>query len=277
VVFIDDLDRCTDEVVIQVCEALKLYLDVPGLIFVLACDLSVLSRDVAESARGGIGEGRAYLEKIIQVTFKVPRPEDAKIRDLIDYYGKRSGTADLIDDLMKEILVEDADRNPRKIKRIINSFVLEYRLNRAWQKWPLDNWLLVTSILLQHVYTPFYDFLVSDTSSDDPIGDFLDYVTIRRLASTPPPSHHPWWAVTHRAFREHGIPLPDWSPGIGERMIRDVEELESVFPKDFPVLARNNAFVTLLRSIGNKETRRALRAQLINRPMVTEAAHDSTI
>ena len=60
VVFIDDLDRCSDEVVVKVCEAVKLYLDAPGLIFVMACDLSVLARGVASSARGGTGEGRAY-------------------------------------------------------------------------------------------------------------------------------------------------------------------------------------------------------------------------
>ena len=277
VVFIDDLDRCTDEVVLQVCEAVKLYLDAPGLIFVIACDMSVIARDVAESARGGIGEGRAYLEKIIQVAYKVPRPTEANIRKLIDDYGKRSGVSNLIDDLMKEILIEDADRNPRKIKRVINSFALEYKLNPAWRKWPLDSWLLVTSILLQYVYTPFYDFLVSDDSSDDPIGDFLDYVNIRRLAPTPPPSHHPWWAVVHRAFWEHGITPPDRSPGTGDKLMRDVERLEAAFPKEFPALARNNAFVTLMRSIGNKETRCALRAQLINRLLAAEAVDDQTI
>ena len=42
VVFIDDLDRCSDEVVVKVCEAVKLYLDARGLIFVMACDQSVL-------------------------------------------------------------------------------------------------------------------------------------------------------------------------------------------------------------------------------------------
>ena len=33
VVFVDDLDRCADNVIVQVCEAVKLYLDAPGLIF----------------------------------------------------------------------------------------------------------------------------------------------------------------------------------------------------------------------------------------------------
>ena len=44
VVFIDDLDRCSNKVIVKVCEAVKLYLDAPGLIFVIACDQSVLAR-----------------------------------------------------------------------------------------------------------------------------------------------------------------------------------------------------------------------------------------
>jgi len=278
VVFIDDLDRCNDEIVIQVCEAVKLYLDAPGLIFVMACDLSVLARDVAESARGGVGEGRAYLEKIIQVAYRIPKPRDESTGTLIDDYGKRSGTSDLInDDMIKNILIEDTGRNPRRIKRIINSFVLEYRLNHAWQDLPLDSSLLITAILLQHVYTSFYDFLVSDESSDDPIEEFLDYVKVRNMASTPPPSHHPWWTVARRAFQAHGIPAPDRSPEAGEKLIRDIERLEATFPEEFPALARNNAFVALLRSIGDKETHRALRAQLISRPPVAEAVADQIV
>jgi hypothetical protein len=81
VVFIDDLDRCSDEVVVQVCEAVKLYLDAPGLIFVIACDLSVLARGVSASARREVSEGRAYLEKIVQVG--VPAAATAGISDQI--------------------------------------------------------------------------------------------------------------------------------------------------------------------------------------------------
>ena len=35
VVFIDDLDRGLDDVALKVCEAVKLYMDAPGLIFVM--------------------------------------------------------------------------------------------------------------------------------------------------------------------------------------------------------------------------------------------------
>ena len=75
VVFVDDLDRCASERIVEVCEAIKLYLDVPGIVFVLACDQSALWRAVRESA--GIGEPAAaveYLEKIVQISYRIPAP-----------------------------------------------------------------------------------------------------------------------------------------------------------------------------------------------------------
>ena len=276
VVFIDDLDRCADEVIIQVCEAVKLYLDTQGLIFVLACDLSVLARGAATSARGGEGEGRAYLEKIIQVAYRVPPPDDAKTRELIRGYGDLSGTSSLLNDVITEILTQRAGRNPRRIKRIINSFVLEYRLNPAWREFPLDSSLLVIAILIQHLYSSFYDYLVSGDAGDDPIGTFLDYASVRARASNPPPSDHAWWAVVRRTLQEHGIPPPDRSSGTSEKLMEDIGQLENLLPEVFPALARSADFVALLRSIGDKETRQALRAQLISRPLVSEVVdhHD---
>ena len=253
--FIDDLDRCSDEVIVQICEAVKLYLDGPGLIFVIACDLSVLARGVAVSARGGVGEGRAYLEKIIQVVYKIPPLEKAKIRKLILGYVQETGISELLDETVIGILVERAGRNPRRIKQIINSFVLEYQLNPAWRKPPLDSSLLIITVLIQHLYTSFYEFLINEQSGDDPIGIFLDYAAVRAKASAPPPSDHPWWTVVRRTFHEYGIPAPDRSLSTGAKLIQEIERLETVLPDGFPALARNSVFVALLRSIGDRETR----------------------
>ncbi|WSY16513.1 KAP family NTPase [Embleya sp. NBC_00896] len=271
VVFVDDLDRCSDDVVIEVCEAVKLYLDAPGLIFVLACDFSVLARSVSTSARGGVGEGRAYLEKIVQVAYRVSPPDESQLKELIAGYGQRSGTSHLVDEIVTSILLERAGSNPRRIKRIINGFILEHRLNPAWRAMPLDSSLLVTAILLQYLYASFYDFLVADESSDDPIGDFLEYATVRARVSAPPPPNNAWWTVARRTFQKHGTPAPDRS-ATGEELMREVERLEAALPEDFPMLARNNAFIALLRSIGDKETRQALCAELVSRPFSPEGA-----
>jgi hypothetical protein len=264
VVFIDDLDRCSDEVVVKVCEAIKLYLDAPGLIFVIACDQSTLARGVASAARGGQGEGRAYLEKIVQVVYRMPPPETEQIRDLILEYATQSGTSALLDESVVEILVEGTGRNPRKIKRIINSYVLEYRLESAWSRPPLGSDQLVRAILLQHLYSPFYDILVNEESGDDPIGEFLDYLEIRDRASDPLDASDPWWDTKNTIFKTHQI---HWPPLLKQDQTI-VTLLDAVLPECFPELARSKMFVALLRGVDDARTSRALRAQLVRRPLV---------
>jgi hypothetical protein len=265
VVFIDDLDRCSDDVIVKVCEAVKLYLDAPGLIFVIACDLSVLARGVSTSAPDSTNQGRRYLEKIVQVAYRLPPPEEAQIRQLVRGYMVQSGTTELIDDSIVEILVTLADRNPRRIKRIINGLIVEYRLNPAWLRAPLGSGLLVRAVVLQHLYTPFYDLLVADKSGEDPIGDFLDYADVCARAADPPAGGHAWWSIASRTFQRRGMPAPE-RPSTSDKLMADLKQLEGGITWELQVLARDASFITLLRGMGSKESRQALRAQLITRP-----------
>jgi quinol monooxygenase YgiN len=272
-VFIDDLDRCSDDVIVKICEAVKLYLDVPGIIFVIACDQSVLARGVSASARGEADEGRVYLEKIVQVVYRVPLPEAAQVKRLISGYAKLSGTAALIDENVARILAEGTSRNPRKIKRIINSFVLEYQLDSAWNRPPLGSAQLVRAVLLQHIYSPFYEWLVSEDAGEDPIGFFLDYAEIcKKMANPPSDPNDSWWEIVRRVFQGYrlAVRLPTEGLDIG------IERLEGMLPKGFPELARSNAFVALLRGIGNTtKSRQSFRAQLIHRPLATSRLMES--
>lgn len=277
VVLIDDLDRCTDDVVVSVCEAAKLYLDAPGLVFVVACDLSVLARGVASQARGGVSQGRVYLEKIVQVAYRVPTPDKDGVRRLIGAYAERSGTAELVDESISEILSEATGRNPRRIKRILNSFVLEYNLNPAWRGPPLSGAELMTAVLLQHLYQSFYEFLRNDEPAEDAIGDFLDYADVRGRAANPPPAGDAWWSTARRVFRKHGLSPPKRHPDDRAALLQGLDRFEQWLPDDFPVLTRDEGFLSLLRGIGDVETRRAVHAQLVSRPLGTEAPPEAVL
>lgn len=264
VVFVDDLDRCSDEVVVKVCEAVKLYLDAPGLIFVIACDQSVLARGVAGQARGTASEGRSYLEKIVQVSYHLPLPGDAQIKRLIQGYANRSGTSHLIDDVVTDILATRTNRNPRRIKRIINSFVLEYQLDADWHKPPLGSIQLVTAIILQQLYTPFYDLIRSSTDTD-PISEFFDYVEVRRRALSPTFDDQEWWSKACDVFRTYSLP----EPSRDDRWQSDFERLERSVPEVFAAMATDDSFISFLQAIGDAESRAAFRGQLIRRPPAT--------
>ena len=270
VVFIDDLDRCSDDVVVKVCEAVKLYLDAPGLIFVIACDQSVLARGVSPTARTKEGDGRSYLEKIVQVAYRMPLPDEGQTKDLIRAYACESGTAELINNEVAKILAEGTRRNPRRIKRILNSFVLEYRLDQAWRQPPLGNWLLVTAILLQHLYAPFYDLLVGEHSGPNPISEFLDYVRVYERALEPPrDSDDSYWDTVRRTCKDHRLQLPEEPPIRMETLTALLGLLERELPEGFPALGRNSTFVALMRRVEEADASDAFRAQLIRRPLAT--------
>lgn len=78
-------------------------------------------------------------------------------------------------------------------------------------------------------------------------------------------------------FRRYGLPAPDRSTSTGAEVVVQVERLERWLPDDFPTLARNEAFTALLRGIGARRTRHALRSQLISTPLGTDAVAERPV
>lgn len=149
-VLIDDLDRCSPENVVSVLEAINLVMDVPGFIFVLALDYEVLVDAV--SKRYPHVSGHAFIEKIVQLPFRVPPLNVASERfleDLIPAWSALSGA------LPRRLVLCAGDiaehglrRNPRQIKRFVNSFLVINRIIQARQI-TVDYELLAAVIALQ--------------------------------------------------------------------------------------------------------------------------------
>ncbi|XAM01024.1 P-loop NTPase fold protein [Phycisphaeraceae bacterium D3-23] len=77
ILFIDDLDRCAPETIVQMLDAVRLVMDAPGIIVVLAIDPGVLMEAVTSKEAYG-DRGRDYLSKIIQLPIHLgdPHAED---------------------------------------------------------------------------------------------------------------------------------------------------------------------------------------------------------
>lgn len=78
VVLIDDLDRCLPEVAIETLEAMRLFMFMPSTAFVIAADEVMIGYavkkhfpDLEESSAGREFSSK-YLEKLIQIPFKIP-------------------------------------------------------------------------------------------------------------------------------------------------------------------------------------------------------------
>jgi len=74
-VFIDDLDRCLPQSIIETLEAVRLFLSVPKTAFVIGADERLIEQAVAQRYtpdQVGQGVSRQYLEKLVQMPIRIP-------------------------------------------------------------------------------------------------------------------------------------------------------------------------------------------------------------
>ena len=130
VVLVDDLDRCSADNVVALLESINVLMDVPGFIFVLALDYEVLVSAVA--ARYPYASGHAFIEKIVQVPFRVPRLDLDRSRflpDLIPGWDRyAAGLPSGFSDVAYDVALLALRANPRQIKRFVNSFLVLHRI-----------------------------------------------------------------------------------------------------------------------------------------------------
>lgn len=96
VVLIDDLDRCLPKTAIETLEAIKLFLFLPKISFVIAADEKMIEFAVKEhfphhiSGEGSNNYPRNYLEKMIQIPFRIPDlgPRETKVYVLLLLAGR---------------------------------------------------------------------------------------------------------------------------------------------------------------------------------------------
>ncbi len=152
VVFVDDLDRCLPEKALEVLEALKLFLDVEGWVFVLALDAEAVENAIRRRYQGEV-KAREYLEKIIQVPFILPPIEAESMRVYV-----QSLAPSLPDSRCTEVFAVGLGANPRQVKRILNIFLLLSRLveRRPELKDAIRPVRLAKIVAIQHAYPELY-------------------------------------------------------------------------------------------------------------------------
>ncbi|MEE2868197.1 MAG: P-loop NTPase fold protein [Pseudomonadota bacterium] len=79
IVLLDDLDRLEPAEAVEVLRLIRSVVDFPNVIYVLCYDRDILAHAIEEGLR--VKDGTAYLQKIVQVSFRVPRPESFDLRN----------------------------------------------------------------------------------------------------------------------------------------------------------------------------------------------------
>lgn len=132
VVSIDDIDRLSEEEIIAVFQLVKSLADFPNTIYILAFDYDVVVRALSKVQHG---DGKEYLEKIIQVPFEIPAPSIEKIHDSL-FSKLNSILGDISEDhWAKAIWIELFQfglqkyiKSIRDVIRYTNVFMLKYEL-----------------------------------------------------------------------------------------------------------------------------------------------------
>jgi len=148
IIFIDDLDRCLPSKVVQVLEAIKLFMDRLGCVFVIGADPKIIRLAIqAHYETHGIKEMSAeeYLDKMAQVHFELPplRPDD-----VTSYIQSLPGLESFARDYL-ELVASGIRTNPRRIKMFVNHMEVQWSLlvNMGLDKFPnkqnVTEWLVL--------------------------------------------------------------------------------------------------------------------------------------
>jgi KAP family P-loop domain len=255
-VFVDDLDRCSPASVFEVFEAIKLYLDAQGLVFIIGYDADVVSESILEEKRySKTVTSRHYLEKIVQVVYRIPTAGDDQTQRLIDSYVTASRTGHLLDEDARSLIVERNARNPRRIKRFINGLIVEFQRDPVSAE---QNQRLLIRTHLLHIYFPEFARLLGDRERPDPVTQFMEYARVRDILDSGGPEGGDEERLVAHAARSNSVDraLPP----------RDLlSALEQRLPESFPRLAQDEKFLLLLETLGSEEEREPLREKLEQR------------
>lgn len=243
VVFIDDLDRCSPENVFAVFEAIKLYLDATGFVFVLGVDSEIISEAILEKKKYSKKiTSEQYVEKIVQIAYNIPSASPQQMKNLFRAYCDESCTTELFDADSTQLVIERNNNNPRRIKRFINVFILEHQLNPDSRK--LEPKLLIKIIMLGMYYRAFCR-LFDPEAKLDAISEFLEYQQAR-LALGGLSELMPDQVETYKPVFERYTLSEPLSYHTGEAAIR---ALDAQVPEDFVTLAGRPQFIKLVASI----------------------------
>ena len=82
VVFVDDIDRLEPAEAVEVLRLIRAVADFPNVGYLLASDPDNLAKCLRKAI--GVKDGKAYIEKIVQASFRIPVPANLDLRRLLD-------------------------------------------------------------------------------------------------------------------------------------------------------------------------------------------------
>lgn len=174
VVITDDLDRLEPREATEIMRLIKAVADFPNVIYVLCYDQKNLANGLKKSL--SVDDGAAFLEKIIQVRFKVPQPEAFDLRrwfldECLGIYNSTSGEQLSHDGLQRLQLVCGVEgellKTPRDVVRAINAIKLYWPPISDKVDYSDLVWLQMVKLENEELYAWIERYLVEFTAASE--------------------------------------------------------------------------------------------------------------
>ena len=133
IIFIDDLDRINPRDVVGILEAIQIFLSMENCIFILAVDYDIVIKgyQLSMGEQFEKDKSKSFFDKIIQLPFVLPEISEEVAGSYIDdllckVYGRKINPEDT--KVIRDIFAKSVGSNPRKIKRVINTYWLRQQI-----------------------------------------------------------------------------------------------------------------------------------------------------
>lgn len=174
IITVDDVDRLEPHEVIEVLRLVRSVADFPNITYLLCYDSTILAESIKRGAN--VPDGAAYLEKIVQLTVMVPKPEAFQLRQwFADELGKIVGSIpDEQSSRLRSVIDQEGGlrlSSPRSVVRTLDSLRFFWPALKA-EKVDLPDlvWLLLIKDAAPALYRWIERYLIGTASASLGIG-----------------------------------------------------------------------------------------------------------
>lgn len=166
IVLLDDLDRLEPAQAVEVIRLVKSVANFPRFRYLLCYDKTVLSQAISQGL--GVADGSLYLQKIVQISFGLPRPETFVLRrefldaavELYRTVNDQLPGAGVMDDLTRIADIYGAAlKTPREVQIVLNALAFRYAGIRDYVYFPDLCFLLLLRTTNQGLYDWVEEYL----------------------------------------------------------------------------------------------------------------------
>jgi predicted KAP-like P-loop ATPase len=129
IIFIDDLDRCSEHKILEILESIKIFLSLNGIIYIMGISHDRVVELINKKYQTNNGE--EYLKKFVQIPLTLTEWNVKEIEKLIDHLLEKdiihNDYKPIIEE-HKELIASSMEENPREIKRFLNNLIISYEV-----------------------------------------------------------------------------------------------------------------------------------------------------